>query len=74
MVWPGLNAPIVRGQQVTRRQLLEPDLEREKKLIQLRDRMNQPRRHAVHPLERGWSGTKLGGRKLGPPDPIGEGE
>jgi len=24
-------------------------------------------------IERGWTGAKMPGRKLGPPDPVGEG-
>lgn len=30
------------------------------------------RRIKLSPLERGWSGKKLGGRSIGPPDPIGD--
>lgn len=31
-------------------------------------------RHAkLSPLERGWSGSKMPGRSIGPPDAIGEG-
>lgn len=74
MVWPGLNAPVVRGQEVVRQQTLEYDPDRQRRLQELRDSMGQLRRMAIHPLERGWSGAKLGGRKLGPPDPVGDGE
>lgn len=71
MVWPGLNAPVFRGNEVVRQQLLEPNHDRQRRLLELRDNMQQLRRRAIHPLERGWSGPKLGGRKLGPPDPVG---
>lgn len=30
-------------------------------------------RQKVAPIDRGWSGGHPGGRKIGPPDPIGEG-
>ena len=35
--------------------------------------MTKFRRFKLSPIERGWSGTKLPGRSLGPPDPVGEG-
>ena len=27
----------------------------------------------LSPLERGWTGAKMPGRRIGPPDPVGEG-
>ncbi|KAG0718021.1 28S ribosomal protein S5, mitochondrial [Chionoecetes opilio] len=72
MVWPGLNAPILRGRELVQQQLLPMDEEREAKLIKLRDSMGKFRSLKLDPLERGWSGTKMPGRSIGPPDPIGE--
>lgn len=74
MVWPGLNAPILRGRELVQQQLLPKDEEREAKLIKMRDSMGRFRSLQLDPLERGWSGTKMPGRSIGPPDPIGEGE
>jgi len=34
--------------------------------------MGQFRPLRLSPLERGWSGVKMGGRSIGPPDPIGQ--
>lgn len=73
MLWPGLNAPVIQGREVVRQQELPPDENREKRLFELRDKMASRRFNKIHPLERGWSGTKLPGRSLGPPDPVGEG-
>ena len=73
MVWPGLNAPILRGQNLVSRELLPPDQERERRLMEIRDGMGQKTHRVLHPLERGWSGTKMGGRSVGPPDPVGDG-
>lgn len=73
MVWPGLTAPIIRGRELVEQQKLPPDEEREKRLIQLRDQMGTHRRIKLSPIERGWSGAKMPGRSIGPPDPIGEG-
>ncbi|KAF2353865.1 Ribosomal protein S5 N-terminal [Trinorchestia longiramus] len=71
MVWPGLNAPIVKGREVVQQQMLGPDPDRQRKLQEIRDRMGSKRFARMDPLERGWSGTKLGGKKYGPPDPVG---
>jgi len=72
MLWPGLNAPIIQGREVLRQQELPPDENREKRLFELRDKFSSRRRYKIHPLERGWSGTKLHGRSLGAPDPVGD--
>ena len=70
--WPGLSAPIIRGRELVQRQQLPPDPERESKLIKLRDSMSGRRFQKISSLERGWSGNKMPGRSIGPPDPIGE--
>lgn len=72
IVWPGLNAPIVQGKELLERRQLPPDPDREAKLVKMRDTMGQFRPLLLSPLERGWSGTKMHGRSIGPPDPIGE--
>lgn len=73
MSWPGLTTPIIQGKEIMERKQLPPDPDREAKLIKLRDNMGQFRPLRLSPLERGWSGTKMHGRSIGPPDPIGEG-
>ncbi|KAK7068008.1 28S ribosomal protein S5, mitochondrial [Halocaridina rubra] len=70
--WPGLSAPILRGKELVQQQTLPRDEEREAKLLQIRNTMGQFRPMKIDPLERGWSGTRLPGRSIGPPDPIGE--
>jgi small subunit ribosomal protein S5 len=70
--WPGLNAPIIRGRELIQRKDLPPDPEREAKLVKLRDQMVGRRFAKLTPLERGWSGNKMPGRSIGPPDPIRE--
>lgn len=74
MVWPGLNSPILRGRELVQQQLLPKDEEREAKLIKMRDSMGRFRMLQLDPMERGWSGRRLPGRSVGPPDPIGEGK
>ncbi|XP_063984690.1 small ribosomal subunit protein uS5m [Diachasmimorpha longicaudata] len=72
MLWPGLNAPILRGKELVYQQKLPENLEYEKKIFAARDAIVKKRRVKLSPLERGWTGAKPGGRSIGPPDPIGE--
>lgn len=72
MVWPGLNAPVVRGRELVKREELPEDKEREANLIKLRDSMGFRRMGRLSPIDRGWSGNKMPGRSIGAPDPIGD--
>lgn len=72
MVWPGLTAPVIRGREIIKQVQLPEDPEREAKLLKMRNEMGQFKRLKLSPIERGWSGNKLPGRRVGPPDPIGE--
>ncbi|XP_030382449.1 28S ribosomal protein S5, mitochondrial [Scaptodrosophila lebanonensis] len=72
VIWPGLNAPIVRGNDLIRQQKLPECLDREKHIINLRDSMGRFRMMRLSPIDRGWSGTKIPGRSIGPPDTVGE--
>ncbi|XP_042901290.1 small ribosomal subunit protein uS5m [Parasteatoda tepidariorum] len=72
MLWPGLNAPVVQGRELLRQQELPPDESREKRLLELRDKMATKKSFKIHPLDRGWTGSRLPGRSLGPPDAVGE--
>ncbi|CAG2110409.1 unnamed protein product [Medioppia subpectinata] len=70
MVWPGLNAPVLLGRQTLRLKSLGKDEMFDQNLATARSRMKRFSAAKVHPLERGWSGTKMGGRWIGPPDPV----
>ncbi|ENN80051.1 hypothetical protein HUJ04_004571 [Dendroctonus ponderosae] len=72
IVWPGLSAPIIRGKELVEQVQLPEDPDREQKLIALRNTMGFRKFAKLTPLERGWSGSKMPGRSLGPPDPIGD--
>uniref|UniRef100_A0A146KTA7 Small ribosomal subunit protein uS5m n=1 Tax=Lygus hesperus TaxID=30085 RepID=A0A146KTA7_LYGHE len=72
MVWPGLTTSVLRGKELVQQQRLPEDPDREAKLIKLRNNMGMFRRLKLAPTERGWSGSRLPGRKVGPPDPVGE--
>ena len=66
MIWPGLNAPIIQGNELIERKELGPDKEYQEKLIKMRDQMSKLRKAYVHPMDRGWSSTRLAGRWIGP--------
>ncbi|KAL0869017.1 hypothetical protein ABMA27_007336 [Loxostege sticticalis] len=72
MLWPGLSAPVIRGRELLKQQRLPDDPDRMEKIIQLRDSMTKFRRIRLSPIERGWSGSRMPGRSIGAPDPIGE--
>ncbi|XP_038206482.1 28S ribosomal protein S5, mitochondrial [Zerene cesonia] len=74
MLWPGLSAPVIRGRELLKQQRLPDDPERMEKLIKLRDSMTKFRRLKLNPIERGWSGARMPGRSLGPPDPVADEE
>jgi len=73
MIWPGLNSPIVQGMELIQQRRLPDDPEYESRLLKLRDDMSAFNRVRLTPLQRGWSGDKLPGRSIGPPDAVGEG-
>ncbi|KAL1114839.1 hypothetical protein AAG570_007663 [Ranatra chinensis] len=72
MVWPGLTVPVMRGRELVEQQALPQDPDRNEKLIKLRNEMGVFKRLKLSSMERGWSGNKMPGRSIGPPDPIGE--
>uniref|UniRef100_A0A1A9W3L3 Small ribosomal subunit protein uS5m n=1 Tax=Glossina brevipalpis TaxID=37001 RepID=A0A1A9W3L3_9MUSC len=75
MLWPGLNAPIIRGKELLKQKALPEDssfIEREKNILKLRDSIGGFRVMKINPIDRGWSGTKMAGRSIGSPDPAGD--
>lgn len=71
-MWPGLNSPIIRGKEIVQQQVLPTDTEREKNILKIRDSIGGFRVIKVSPVDRGWSGSKMPGRSIGPPDAIGD--
>lgn len=69
MIWPGLNAPIIRGRERVQKRRMPRDKEREQRLIELRNKQQLSfRRIRLTALERGWAGTRAPGRSLGAPE------
>lgn len=70
MVWPGLNAPILRGRELVSQKRLPQDKNYMVNLLRVRNEMDTYRKNKTHPLERGWSGIRMAGKWFGPPSPI----
>ncbi|XP_037731206.1 28S ribosomal protein S5, mitochondrial [Drosophila subpulchrella] len=73
-IWPGLNSPIMRGNELIHQQKLDENLDRETGILKLRDSMGNFRLIKLNPIDRGWSGSKMPGRSIGQPDTVGEEE
>ena len=67
-----MNTPIIKGKEIVQQQILPSDNDREKLLLKLRDSVAGFRVMKIDPIDRGWSGSKMPGRSIGPPDSIGE--
>lgn len=72
IVWPGLNAPVIKGRELVQQQKLPDDPDRDARLRKLRDEMGGFRHLKLSPIDRGWSGSKMPGRSIGAPDAIGD--
>ncbi|XP_032592806.1 28S ribosomal protein S5, mitochondrial [Drosophila grimshawi] len=72
LIWPGLNTPILRGNELIQQQKQSENLDREKNIISLRDSVGNFKQTKLNSIDRGWSGTKMPGRSTGPPDAVGE--
>ena len=71
MAWPGLNTSLLaRGKilDIEERPITE---DRQRALVEIRDEKSQRRFPAPPPLLRGYTGKRVPGTSLGPPDPIG---
>ncbi|XP_034662847.1 LOW QUALITY PROTEIN: 28S ribosomal protein S5, mitochondrial [Drosophila subobscura] len=73
-IWPGLNSPIIRGNELIYQQKLADNLDRENGIFKLRDSLSNFRMVKLNSIDRGWSGSKMPGRSIGPPDTVGEEE
>uniref|UniRef100_W8BCS6 Small ribosomal subunit protein uS5m n=1 Tax=Ceratitis capitata TaxID=7213 RepID=W8BCS6_CERCA len=72
VLWPGLNAPILRGKTLIQQEQLSESNEVDKNMQKIRDQMSNFRFAKLSSIDRGWSGAKMPGRSIGPPDPIGD--
>ena len=68
MKWPGLNAPLVsKNKEVASIENLGEDVDREKRLAEIRNKMDKYVRRGTLPQDRGFTGSSLEGKSIGPP-------
>ena len=72
MIWPGLNSPVAQGPRLVSQQPFTPDPHRMDAIYRLRNKLGIRRRMKLAPLERGWTGSRWPGMKIGPPDAVGD--
>lgn len=73
MQWAGLNTPIIQSQTLLQHKYLKPDPHRVERLLQYRKEQKLiGRAKKLHPMERGYSGPGLQGRKVDIPNLPGE--
>ncbi|XP_031633025.1 28S ribosomal protein S5, mitochondrial [Contarinia nasturtii] len=68
VVLPGLNTMVKRGNEILTAERGVDDPSWTEKLYNVRDSNRSRRKTHINPMERGYSGTKLAGRSIGPPD------
>ena len=77
--WPGLNADVMNRErtashgEIQKIQVLGIDEDREKKLTEIRNRMDKFRSVTVFPHERGFTSSSLNGKFIGPPVSYNDG-
>lgn len=67
VLWPGLNTDIVVKNSKTEMKIIGEDADREKKLKEIRDKMDKFKRFSVAPHERGYTSSSLKGKSIGAP-------
>lgn len=54
------------------RQKLPKDEKYLENLLKMRERVFKLKKHTISPIDRGWTGGHPEGRRIGPPDPVGD--
>ncbi|XP_029646154.1 28S ribosomal protein S5, mitochondrial [Octopus sinensis] len=70
MVWPGLNAPVMKGKKLLNVESLPHNPDRKEQIQKVRDRFQRSRHLKIPALQRGWTGRRMPGMSIGPPDPL----
>lgn len=70
MEWPGLNAPVLKARQISEIKVVGVDEDREKRLTEIRNKMDKFRKLSIPVFERGWTGGTLNGKSIGEPAPF----
>ncbi len=72
--WPGLNTNILNRTEITQMKIIGEDVDREKKLTEIRNQMDKFRRISVPPHERGFTSSSLNGKSIGAPISYDDGK
>ena len=67
MEWPGLNTNVIKNREVASIKMIGEDIDREKRLTEIRNQMDKYRRQGVAPHERGFTSDSLDGKSIGAP-------
>ena len=65
--WPGLNTNILNRNEVSQMKIVGEDVDREKKLTEIRNQMDKFKKISVPPHERGFTSSSLNGKSIGAP-------
>lgn len=65
--WPGLNKEIIQRNELSSIRIIGEDKDREKRLAEIRNKMDKFKRISIPPHERGFTGSSLAGKSVGAP-------
>ena len=65
--WPGLNTEIFNRNEISSIKVIGVDENREKKLTEIRNKMDKFKKISIPPHERGFTGSSLAGKSIGEP-------
>lgn len=65
--WPGLNTDVLANRTTKKIKIIGEDVDREKRLIEIRNRMDKFRPFSTPPHERGFTGNSISGKSIGAP-------
>lgn len=65
--WPGLNTNILNRNAISRMKIVGEDVDREKKLTEIRNQMDKFKKISVSPHDRGFTSSSLNGKSIGSP-------
>lgn len=73
--YPGLNEnmPTLKPGEVIQPRVVGEDVDREKRLTEIRNKMDRYKRISTSPFDRGFSGSSIAGKPLGPPESYDDG-
>lgn len=72
--YPGLNEDIqLKSTELPQMKVIGEDLDREKRLTEIRNKMDRFKHISVSPFDRGFTSSSIAGKPIGPPDSYEDG-